>query len=532
MTGSSLRLPVEDLVERVRRGLVRIPPFQRSLRWKNADVVDFLDSLYRGYPVGSLLFYQHPAQADRHPVGPLVVEAPETSKAWWVIDGQQRVTAVAASLGRPVPLPVRPRKNDPYVVFFNAGRQAFEGPPATGRFPSDWVPLPELLDAARLSEWVGGWQHRGDEALRRAVFEAGARLRESEIPVYLVETEESARQIYERVHKTGKSLGWAAVHTALLTSGGSSPSTLEELSAELAGIGMGSLDREQLLSCLFAWRGSEPPRTFAETDPRVLSEEAQELFPVLRRVLSFLRRDAAIPHLGLLPQPILLGVLTLFFRRFAEPRPRTRTLLARWFWRTALGGRRLDGQTLRRNGIAAIRHDEEESMQALLRSAPKDRPPLLTIPEAFDAQAAESRIALLALAHLGPRLLTTGEPIDIASLLERQGKNAAVKIVADSGLAGAQSAANRVLHPKSAPIHRLVRERMSADGMDDPVLKSHAIGRRAAELLAAGDLPGFLAQRSTALSGEVRRFGERMAAWDHNDRPSLDHLLAEAGVEA
>jgi hypothetical protein len=73
---------------------------------------------------------------------------------------------------------------------------------------------------------------------------------------------------------------------------------------------------------------------------------------------------------------------------------------------------------------------------------------------------------------------------------------------------------------------------MSADGMDDPVLKSHAIGRRAAELLAAGDLPGFLAQRSTALSGEIRRFGERMAAWDHNDRPSLDHLLAEAGVEA
>jgi uncharacterized protein with ParB-like and HNH nuclease domain len=83
---------VEDLVERVRRGLVRVPRFQRGLKWKSSHVVELFDSLYRGYPIGSLLFYKRSAKADRLALGPRVVEAPETSEAWWVVDGQQRVT--------------------------------------------------------------------------------------------------------------------------------------------------------------------------------------------------------------------------------------------------------------------------------------------------------------------------------------------------------------------------------------------------------------------------------------------------------
>jgi hypothetical protein len=94
-----------------------------------------------------------------------------------------------------------------------------------------------------------------------------------------------------------------------------------------------------------------------------------------------------------------------------------------------------------------------------------------------------------------------------------------------------RSAANRILHPKGAPVHPLLRHRISTRGVDDPVLRSHAIDTRSAELLAAGDMPRFLAQRAATLIEEVRLFGERMAAWDHNDRPSVDYLLAEAGVE-
>src|SRR6185503_7745006 len=103
-------------------------------------------------------------------------------------------------------------------------------------------------------------------------------------------------------------------------------------------------------------------------------------------------------------------------------------------------------------------------------------------------------------------------------LLEEQDKDAFPKILEESGVERSRSAANRILHPKGVPIRRLLRHRMFTT---DAILRSHAIDARAAELFDSGDLAGFLACRSETLTDEVRRFGERMAAWDHNDRPSL-----------
>ena len=67
---------VEDLVERVRRSLVRVP----GLAWLEVgelDVVELFDSIYRGYPIGALLFYKRSAETERLSLGPLVIEAPE-----------------------------------------------------------------------------------------------------------------------------------------------------------------------------------------------------------------------------------------------------------------------------------------------------------------------------------------------------------------------------------------------------------------------------------------------------------------------
>ncbi len=541
---SPLRLPrkpeartekVEDLVERVRRGLVRVPRFQRPLKWESSDVVELFDSIYRGYPIGALLFYKRSAEMERLSLGPLVIEAPE-AEAWWVVDGQQRITALTVCLIRPVPSPSRPNPKDPYVVFFDAGNQAFAPPPANSRIPSTWVPLPHLLDATQLSEWVHTWEHGNDEALRRLVFEAGSRIREYAIPYYLIETEDAkvAQEIFYRTNQAGKQLEWTDVHKALFGGESSFPSTLPELAEQLMEAGMGRLEEDRLLTCLFALRGWDPTRSFAEhyrKDPEFLREAVPEALPVLRRVLSFLRRDAGIPHLKLLPKSILLDVLTRFFLRFAEPSPRTRTLLARWFWRTLLGAGNFDDRTLRRRGIVAVGDDEETSVQALLRLVRKERPRPPELPETFDARADDSRIALLTLAHLGPRDLATGQPIDVAGIIEEQGKDVFLKILRQSGVAGSRGAANRIIHLRIATAHQLLRQRIADHGADDLVLRSHAVDEIAAELLAAGDSVGFLIQRSLILTAEVQRFAERMAAWDQNDRPSIEYMLAEAGIE-
>ena len=54
---------IDDILDFVRKGQIRIPRFQRGIRWTEKDVERLFDSLYRGYPLGTLLFWRKPALA-------------------------------------------------------------------------------------------------------------------------------------------------------------------------------------------------------------------------------------------------------------------------------------------------------------------------------------------------------------------------------------------------------------------------------------------------------------------------------------
>ena len=45
------------LVERIAAGKIRVPRFQRTFVWKQADLLRLLDSILRGFPIGSILVW-------------------------------------------------------------------------------------------------------------------------------------------------------------------------------------------------------------------------------------------------------------------------------------------------------------------------------------------------------------------------------------------------------------------------------------------------------------------------------------------
>lgn len=546
---------VEDLVARVLRGAVRIPKFQRPLVWETKHVLELFDSIYRGFPIGSLLFQRAHADADEIELGPLKFLGAELEHAWWVVDGQQRLTSLAAGLGRGA-APLHPK--DPYSVYFDPVSETFVAPRSPPTAPaSQWVPLPKLLNNTELSEWIFEWRHGQEAGLRRIVFEAGRRLREYRVPVYVIDTQDTKvlSDIFHRVNSAGKPLAWVDVHDALFAHKREAPTSLPELASQLETLGMGRPDEDsQLLPSLVAFAGLDVTRSFGQhvrESPDKLDGAVSEAAPALRATLSFLRVHLELPHLRLLPHSTPLPVLTRFFRLHPEPGPRTLALLARWVWRTLEDPHR-DERRLRRGGVRAIDSDEEASVQRLLALAARRREPFEVEKHRFDPRSAQSRIALLGMAALRPlafpppRPLTadlfsrttagpTEEPqtgeVDVAELVREGGSEAArllVPLTEQSGMDLDRTAANRLLLPGTGPaceeILALLRD---AANLAPRILSSHAISPDVVQHLQSGDLQAALRSRAQLINDAVNALSDRLGEWERSDRPSLEYILAQ-----
>jgi hypothetical protein len=109
-------ISVGQLVDEVKSGEIQLPVMQRRYVWRAKQVRDLLDSLYRGYPSGSILVWETPGSqptkgfAVENAVSPFAAQK-------LLLDGQQRLTSLVAVLeGRPVH--VRGRQT-PIDILFN-----------------------------------------------------------------------------------------------------------------------------------------------------------------------------------------------------------------------------------------------------------------------------------------------------------------------------------------------------------------------------------------------------------------------------
>lgn len=120
-------IPIGTLVDMYKRGEMRLPEIQRHYVWRATRVRDLLDSLYRGYPSGSILMWETDEPV---PTRDFAIAQDSTAFAGrkLLLDGQQRLTSLTAVLnGEPVS--VRGRKR-PIDILFNLEHP--DGPPTDG----------------------------------------------------------------------------------------------------------------------------------------------------------------------------------------------------------------------------------------------------------------------------------------------------------------------------------------------------------------------------------------------------------------
>lgn len=95
-----LSKPFSSLIVDIENGQIKIPQFQRDFVWTMQKSAGLIDSLVKGYPIGTFIFWRtkERLRSIRNLGDIELPETPEGDSVDFVLDGQQRLTSIFACL--------------------------------------------------------------------------------------------------------------------------------------------------------------------------------------------------------------------------------------------------------------------------------------------------------------------------------------------------------------------------------------------------------------------------------------------------
>jgi hypothetical protein len=131
-------MSVNQLVANIEKGYIQKPEMQREYVWRATRVRDLLDSLYRGYPSGTILLWETDTDAPTSDFA-IATEKNSTARPLLLLDGQQRLTSLSSVI-RGEPIYVRERRKLRQIeILFNL------------EHPDELVTITEIDDAPEAS---------------------------------------------------------------------------------------------------------------------------------------------------------------------------------------------------------------------------------------------------------------------------------------------------------------------------------------------------------------------------------------------
>jgi len=323
------------IFRRIESGDLRIPAFQRSFVWTEAQVLELLQSIYKGYPVGSLLFWKVDSPQLQILVGndatfPTVEEQYPLS---FVLDGMQRLKTLYGTFKLQ-----NLEKPSQANVIFDLRTEAFShykngGLPEAHIHLSSLFSPKKLLDTQRLLADLPD----ADELIDRSIA-LHSIFQEYQIPTVTITGREVSEvvEIFERINSTGISLNAIDFMRALTWS------TEFDLNQALSSL------KEELQPSRFRFKLETLAKTLAVILNRAptpedmltlrtvsaaeLHEAVEKSRDALRHVIRFLEERFFILSSDYVPYEGQTLVLAKLFATNPNPSDEILRTAQKWFW--------------------------------------------------------------------------------------------------------------------------------------------------------------------------------------------------------
>lgn len=339
---------LETVLAEVRRGIYRIPEFQRPFIWSDDQRLKLLDSIVKGLPIGSLLVWRTTQQGliQSYPEIANIPVIPELvgTVSTYVIDGHQRISTLFGALIAPKQPRVTSERRWP--IYYELGTEenpAFRLPPRTGQMPPPhWIPLDILFDGKKLFTFRDALYKAGEDEKAEEAERLANLFKDYILPVVPLVTEELdlVTDAFVRINSQGSGMSEAHMLRALthLKQGYDTDIAFRKIRDILEPLGWGEIDEAILVNCLKAIFELDVYRaSVRELNERLKKEPGSlnRLEEALVEAIALLA-ELGVRGVGALPYAHQLVVLVALAA--GSPtilgKPNIRTLMRCWFVRT------------------------------------------------------------------------------------------------------------------------------------------------------------------------------------------------------
>jgi hypothetical protein len=415
---------ISELIHDINNGDIKIPDFQRPFVWKQDQIIELLDSIYRGFPIGTLLFWNshEKLQSSRNLGG---FKLPDTRPQYpvnYVLDGQQRLTALYGVFSKSNIAKNQTEYDiDPIIfdIYFDLDENKFVTKNNCVTTHKN-VELKILLDNYEFNQVIKAYE----ETYSRRANELQNRLQTSKITI--VRTYNRARDevayIFERINSTGTTLTTLDLMVAWTWSKDFHlREKIDNTRENLAKKKFSDIQDKTILQCI----GAVVNKTAITKDilnlvPTEVRKNYNTVNVALEKAIDYLSTQFSIASRELLPHQQQIVPLAYFFSKCHKPSAKQLKILNNWFWRTSFSNRYADATDKKINeDISFLESLIHKSSTANLDKYRYSIDSQTLKSQLFSKGQPFTRATLLLLAQQKPMDLTNGRSIDLGEALSK-----------------------------------------------------------------------------------------------------------------
>jgi Protein of unknown function DUF262 len=333
-----------NLLEEIAEGKINIPVFQRDFVWKKDQMKNLFDSISKGYPVGSLLFW-NPDKAYKtlNLIGPY--EAAQPKNNYYVLDGFQRITTLFGVLSNPGQYGKQENDIREFLIYYNLETKEFDFLQRKKATNIYQIPLYKIVDTFEYLDFIQGVKSSSisvseQNKLINNAKEINKIFLDYHIPYVEINGGDikSAVDIFSRVNSTGTEISEDFMLSALSYNESTDfllSDSITDFLNSLNPYNFDNLKRDTILNCISNAKGK------IYFDVKIedllnfdLEEFTNNAYTHIEKAVRFLYERIYILDVRLLPYPTQLIFISEFFRLNPNPSEDYLKKLEYWFWKT------------------------------------------------------------------------------------------------------------------------------------------------------------------------------------------------------